>query len=642
MNDQVGASEGRRDDLSKGFQLGQFTIFPDQFQIIPLEGDPVRVEAKAMAVLVELAKHPHQVVSIDHFMETVWPDRFVEIGNLQGAISTLRNALGCSPRTPKFIKTHQSRGYELIRDVGPLRDEAGTDRPAPDDPAPDAKGSGSVEPQRETSSLALKRPVLRLLAATAVAAALILGYIWFKQVETSPPAIAVMPFTAPESEDLPVSVLGIYDYLLQALTDADDLTIVARSDIWTLPPDLRTAEEILDQLSADYLISGQVYPEKEQISLTLTVEDAESRMVSNFRVGGDPSHPVDFQERALIALSEVLERKLEVKRLTVPEVARTMDDAAHLKFLEAQTQWHQRDRARIDGAIRLLREAIELRPSYAEAHLALAQIVAIRPFYGEPEPLSSAYAEARQSLDKVAQMTDRLDSEVAALRGAMAREEHRWQEALDQLEQALALKPDNAMAHYWYATLLCNLGRYEEALVSAREAARLNPFSSIINNRLVLTYLWVGDNQAADRRFTVASGVSDRDGMKIALLNAVRNEDWPTLRGLLLLGADTATWVDPLVETLSNPQSDLRNQALTTIDAAITNGQIPETLHFPIWWILGEADRAVAEFDPTEMTQDIEMLWAPEAAALRQHPGFPDLLASVGLTGFVEIPNGQR
>ena len=130
--------------------------------------------------------------------------------------------------------------------------------------------------------------------------------------------------------------------------------------------------------------------------------------------------------------------------------------------------------------------------------------------------------------------------------------------------------------------------------------------------------------------------------MKIALLNAVRNEDWPTLRGLLLLVADNATWVDPVVETLRNPSSDQRSQALATIDAAIADGQIPGTLRFAIWWALGEVERAIAAFDPSEQTQDIEMLWAPEAAALRQHPGFPDLLASVGLTGFVEIPNDQE
>ena len=54
---------------------------------------------------------------------------------------------------------------------------------------------------------------------------------------------------------------------------------------------------------------------------------------------------------------------------------------------------------------------------------------------------------------------------------------------------------------------------------------------------------------------------------------------------------------------------------------------------------LQDADRAIAAFDAGEKSQDIEMLWAPEADFLRQDPRFPDLVAAARLTPFTAQGN---
>ena len=120
MTENSGPSQGSMDGLSKGFRLRDFTVYPEQGNIVPPEGEPVHIEDVHMKVLVELARAPHQILSTEHFMNSVWENRIVEPGNLQGAITRLRRTLGCNARSPTFIRTHQSRGYELLVDVEPL------------------------------------------------------------------------------------------------------------------------------------------------------------------------------------------------------------------------------------------------------------------------------------------------------------------------------------------------------------------------------------------------------------------------------------------------------------------------------------------------------------------------------------------
>ena len=60
-------------------------------------GDPITIPPKTFDLLVLLARNQHRVVSKAELMETLWPNTFVEEGNLTQHIYTLRKALGDRP-----------------------------------------------------------------------------------------------------------------------------------------------------------------------------------------------------------------------------------------------------------------------------------------------------------------------------------------------------------------------------------------------------------------------------------------------------------------------------------------------------------------------------------------------------------------
>src|SRR5205823_5535447 len=69
-------------------------------------------------ILLFLLERAGEVVTKEELMKDVWPDSFVEEGNLNRNVSTLRKALGEKPCDHQYIETIPKTGYRFI---APLR-----------------------------------------------------------------------------------------------------------------------------------------------------------------------------------------------------------------------------------------------------------------------------------------------------------------------------------------------------------------------------------------------------------------------------------------------------------------------------------------------------------------------------------------
>jgi DNA-binding winged helix-turn-helix (wHTH) protein/Tol biopolymer transport system component len=79
-------------------------------RVLSREDGPVLLTPKAFDVLAYLVLNPGRVVTKDELLKAIWPDSFVEEGNLAQYISSLRKALGDKSR---LIATISGRGYQL-------------------------------------------------------------------------------------------------------------------------------------------------------------------------------------------------------------------------------------------------------------------------------------------------------------------------------------------------------------------------------------------------------------------------------------------------------------------------------------------------------------------------------------------------
>src|ERR1700677_768759 len=95
------------------YQFGEFELRVSA-RVLARDGKPVPLGSKAFEVLTCLVMRAGEVVTKDELLKTVWPESFVEEGNLSQHIFALRKALGDRAR---FIVTVPGRGYQFTETV---------------------------------------------------------------------------------------------------------------------------------------------------------------------------------------------------------------------------------------------------------------------------------------------------------------------------------------------------------------------------------------------------------------------------------------------------------------------------------------------------------------------------------------------
>ena len=89
----------------------------------------IRLQEQPFQVLAMLLEHPGEVVTREELQKKLWPaDTFVDFDHgLNKAINKIREALGDSAESPRFVETVARRGYRFLAEVK-VADEASVDR----------------------------------------------------------------------------------------------------------------------------------------------------------------------------------------------------------------------------------------------------------------------------------------------------------------------------------------------------------------------------------------------------------------------------------------------------------------------------------------------------------------------------------
>jgi DNA-binding winged helix-turn-helix (wHTH) protein/Tfp pilus assembly protein PilF len=114
-----------RSNSSRLYEFGPFKLNVEERTLLN-EGRVVQLTPKVFDTLVILLERRGQLVRKDELMESLWPDSFVEERNLAQNIFLLRKALGDGEKGRRYIQTVPKGGYRFI---------AGVREPPQDDPA---------------------------------------------------------------------------------------------------------------------------------------------------------------------------------------------------------------------------------------------------------------------------------------------------------------------------------------------------------------------------------------------------------------------------------------------------------------------------------------------------------------------------
>src|SRR5579862_2835923 len=102
-------------------RIGGWRVDPKSGQI-SRNGETARLEARSMRLLLCLAEHAGEVVSIDGLLNEVWSGVNVAPDSVYQAVTSLRRVLGDDPKQPTYIATVPRLGYRMVATVSPWED----------------------------------------------------------------------------------------------------------------------------------------------------------------------------------------------------------------------------------------------------------------------------------------------------------------------------------------------------------------------------------------------------------------------------------------------------------------------------------------------------------------------------------------
>ena len=229
-------------------RIGAWRLNPASGEI-SREGETLRLEARTLRLLLCLAEHPGQIVSVDALLDQVWTGVNVSQDSVYQAVASLRRLLGDDPRQPTYIATVPRLGYRMIAEVGPWLDSSSTHFPAPS--APTTSQNEPNPPDVLMASKVEHPPVRRSLGPLAAIAAVLflaLTAIYFVHARIATPrpvsptipsasqnSIAVLPFLdLTEGMKNEEFADGITEELIDKLSKAsrqNKLTILSATDL---------------------------------------------------------------------------------------------------------------------------------------------------------------------------------------------------------------------------------------------------------------------------------------------------------------------------------------------------------------------------------------------------------------------------
>lgn len=255
----------------------------------------------------------------------------------------------------------------------------------------------------------------------------------------------------------------------------------------------RSLSAVASQTSADAIIEGTVQRASAiddaplKVSVQLYRASTATLLWSQefqTRTGGVMTLQAEIARRIAGQLKIVLARR---ERLLLERFKNIPDDAVEL-YLKGRESFEAYDNAGFAAAINYFGRVLEIDPSFADAHAALAECYVLQAAYSASIPAEQAYARSLAAAGKALEINADLPEAYSARGFARALLGWEWKDAEQDFKRALELDPHSASAHGAYSNYLTMVGRYEEAIDQSRIAEERTPFSPVATRRVAWAY----------------------------------------------------------------------------------------------------------------------------------------------------------
>jgi adenylate cyclase len=453
---------------TRALRIGDWCVAPALDEIAK-DGKTLKLEPRTMRVLLCLAEHPGEVVSVEQLLDAVWKDVVVTEDSVYQAVATLRRALGDDSKEPRYIANVLRRGYRLVMPVLPWVD-----------PPPGAASSAAA---------ASTSPGANSLTPPAI-----------------DKSIAVLPFVdMSEKQDQGYFAEGMAEEVVNRLMKVPGIRVIGRTACSQFKGRSENLRTIGSVLGVTYAVEGSVRRSGNRLRVTaqLTGTQDGSHLWSG-SYDKDFDEALEIQDQIAAGLVRALQVAVGGDLPSRPMLKSALGYDLYQRGRHALDRF---DKVGFDSAAGYFEQALALDPTAlrpAES-LALVHIYIAEWGYAPPR---EGFERARLSCERVLELDPSSSMAYAQLALIHAVYDWDWAAAVDKVQRALALDSRDPGTLVTAGIIQLGLGRLDEAAGFFFAASALDPLGAVSHGALGTVFYRNGRLAEAEVEFRKALEIS--------------------------------------------------------------------------------------------------------------------------------------
>jgi TolB-like protein/DNA-binding winged helix-turn-helix (wHTH) protein len=462
-------------------RIGEWRVDGAREQI-SRDGKTVKLERRSMQLLLCLAEHAGQILSVDQLLDRVWVGVVVTPDSVYQAVASLRRTLGDDPKKPTYISSIPRRGYSLVATVAPWSDS----------PEPTISDSPTVALDRAPAPFGLSRTRSRgwRVAIATSCAALILS-LWYL-VENHRPlkpipqkSIAVLPFVdLSEKKDQEYFADGMAEEILDRLVKIPDLRVPARTSSFYFKGTSTKVAVIAAELGVANVLEGSVRKSGNRVRVVAQLVRADNGyQVWSQSYDRELRDVFAVQDEIATAVATALQISLAGGPLT-RERGGTRNLEAYQLYLRAESSVTvDSTEATIKSAQNMLRQAVKLDPNFGLAWTLLASMSVALVDNSDLSP-AEGYEDAQRLATHAIELSPSVAEPHAILAYLYRTRDWNWAAAGAELRLALSADPADPVSLMLDGLLAISLRQFDKAERQLRAAVDRDPLFNYANFNL--------------------------------------------------------------------------------------------------------------------------------------------------------------
>jgi TolB-like protein/DNA-binding winged helix-turn-helix (wHTH) protein/Flp pilus assembly protein TadD len=433
-------------------------------------GVKLRLQGQPLELLGVLLQSAGNLVTREELRTQLWQaDTFVDFDHsLHNAVARLREVLGDSAETPRYIETLPRRGYRFIAAVETIEEVRAQLRLAETnkEPREGAMGESARVATRARWRAGVVLSVLCACCVIGVAVWVAWPRLYAKNAVPAIRSIAVLPLGNLSGDAAQEYFAdGMTEELITELSRIHALRVVSRTSVMGYKGTKKHLPEIARELGVDGIVEGSVRREGDQVRITVQLLDGPNdRHLWSEDYQRELRGVLRMQQEMAQAIAQQIRIKLTPEQQARLSSGRSVNPQAYDAYLRGRfylTTQYSMPRP-LNAAKNYFQESIREDSGFAPAYAELANSYIFLTAFHHLSP-DVGYGSAKEMLRKARELDDSVSEAHSAL-GLLSWREWDWATAERELKYAVTLSPSDGCARATYSNYLAWSGQRAAAL----------------------------------------------------------------------------------------------------------------------------------------------------------------------------------